>query len=77
VGRWATRDWRAGATPLCVAAGWLTWFPFASRTKFDYYSMEFEPFLILCIVPCFGLILSYGLLPYQGWLSHMWYYGLI
>jgi dolichyl-phosphate-mannose--protein O-mannosyl transferase len=110
---WLTRrDWRAGAALLCVAAGWLTWFPFVSRTKFDYYSMEFEPFLILCIVLCLGLILgpatasrrrraigasivggyalsvlvlfwyfypilAYELLPYQEWLSHMWYYGWI
>jgi dolichyl-phosphate-mannose-protein mannosyltransferase len=97
---------------FCVAAGWLTWFPFVSRTKFDYYSVEFEPFLILCIVLCLGLIagpatasrlrraigssivggytlsvlvlfwyfypiLAYELLPYQEWLSHMWYHGWI
>ena len=29
-----------------------------SRTKFDYYSLEFEPFLIICIVLCLGLILG-------------------
>ena len=52
------RDWRVGSAVLCVAAGWLTWFPFVSRTKFSYYSLEFEPFLILCIVMCLGLILG-------------------
>jgi dolichyl-phosphate-mannose--protein O-mannosyl transferase len=59
LGWWFTRrDWRAGAAVLSVAAGWLTWFPFVSRTKFFYYALEFEPFVILCIVLCLGLILG-------------------
>jgi dolichyl-phosphate-mannose-protein mannosyltransferase len=52
------RDWRAGAVVLAMATGWLTWFPFVSRTKFYYYALEFEPFLILAIVLCIGLILG-------------------
>jgi dolichyl-phosphate-mannose-protein mannosyltransferase len=52
------RDWRAGATVLAVSAGWLTWFPFVSRTKFYYYAAQFEPFLILAIVLCLGLIIG-------------------
>ncbi|HEY6494299.1 MAG TPA: phospholipid carrier-dependent glycosyltransferase [Trebonia sp.] len=56
---WLTRrDWRAGAALLCVAAGWATWLPFVSRTKFYYYALEFEPFLIICIVLCLGLIIG-------------------
>jgi len=56
---WLTRrDWRAGAAVLGVAAGWATWLPFTSRTKFFYYALEFEPFLILCIVLALGLILG-------------------
>ncbi|MGH3261281.1 MAG: dolichyl-phosphate-mannose--protein mannosyltransferase, partial [Trebonia sp.] len=59
LGWWATRrDWRAGAALLCIAAGWATWLPFVSRTKFYYYALEFEPFLIICIVLCLGLILG-------------------
>ena len=59
LGWWLTRrDWRAGVAVLCVAAGWLTWLPFTSRTKFDYYSLEFVPFLILCITLCLGLIIG-------------------
>jgi dolichyl-phosphate-mannose--protein O-mannosyl transferase len=59
LGWWLTRrDWRAGAALLGVAAGWVTWLPFVSRTKFDYYSLEFEPFLIICIVLCLGLIIG-------------------
>ena len=59
LGWWLTRrDWRAGAVLLCIAAGWLTWLPFMSRTKFDYYSLEFLPFLILAITLCLGLIIG-------------------
>jgi dolichyl-phosphate-mannose--protein O-mannosyl transferase len=59
LGWWFTRrDWRAGAALLGVAAGWVTWLPFVSRTKFYYYALEFEPFMILCIVLCLGLILG-------------------
>ena len=56
---WLTRrDWRAGTALLCIAAGWATWLPFVSRTKFYYYALEFEPFIIICIVLCLGLILG-------------------
>jgi len=56
---WVTRrDWRAGAALLCIIAGWATWLPFVSRTKFDYYALDFEPFIIICIVLCLGLILG-------------------
>jgi dolichyl-phosphate-mannose--protein O-mannosyl transferase len=56
---WLTRrDWRAGAALLCIFAGWASWLPFVSRTKFDYYALDFEPFIIICIVLCLGLILG-------------------
>ena len=59
LGWWLTRrDWRAGTALLCVAAGWASWLPFVSRTKFYYYALEFEPFLIICIVLCLGLIIG-------------------
>ncbi|HEX5299324.1 MAG TPA: phospholipid carrier-dependent glycosyltransferase, partial [Streptosporangiaceae bacterium] len=43
---------------LGVLAGWGPWFPLVTRTKFYYYALEFEPFLILAIVLCLGLILG-------------------
>ena len=102
------RDWRAGAVLLGVLAGWGPWFPLVTRTKFYYYALEFEPFLILAIVLCLGLILgpvsasalrrstgalivgayvlcvllmfwyfypilAGSIIPYDDWLSHMWY----
>ncbi len=113
LGWWLTRrDWRAGAAVLCFLAGWATWLPWPGRTKFYYYALEFEPFIIICIVLCLGLIigpvtaslrrraigsglaglyilaalalfwyfypiLSFEVIPYSDWLSHMWYSGWI
>ena len=59
---WLTRrDWRAGAVLLSVAVGWLPWFWFAwhdHRTEFIFYALEFEPFLIISITLCLGLIIG-------------------
>ncbi len=52
------RDWRAGAVLLGVAAGWLPWFAFPDRTKFFFYAVSFEPFLILAVTLCLGLIMG-------------------
>ncbi|HEY1626216.1 MAG TPA: phospholipid carrier-dependent glycosyltransferase [Streptosporangiaceae bacterium] len=54
------RDWRAGAVLCGVISGWVTWFPLVHRTKFFYYSLEFEPFLILAITLCLGLIIGHA-----------------
>ena len=35
---------------LGIAAGWLPWFAFPERTTFSFYSIVFEPWLILAIV---------------------------
>jgi dolichyl-phosphate-mannose-protein mannosyltransferase len=59
LGWWLTRrDWRAGAAVLGLLAGWATWLPWPSRTKFFYYALEFEPFIIIAIVLCLGLIIG-------------------
>jgi len=52
------RDWRAGAVLLGLAAGWLPWFAFPARTKFFFYAVSFDPFLILAITLCLGLIMG-------------------
>jgi dolichyl-phosphate-mannose--protein O-mannosyl transferase len=60
LGWWLTRrDWRAGASLVGILAGWLPWFLFLKRTpQFDYYSLEFLPFLVLCVTLCLGLIIG-------------------
>jgi dolichyl-phosphate-mannose-protein mannosyltransferase len=55
------RDWRAAAALLGVAAGWLPWiwyFWHDNRTEFYYYAVAFEPFMIIAIVLCLGLIIG-------------------
>ncbi|HTW01294.1 MAG TPA: phospholipid carrier-dependent glycosyltransferase [Streptosporangiaceae bacterium] len=55
------RDWRAGAVLMGVAAGWLPWFWFAlhdHRTEFYFYAVVFDPFLVIGIVLCLGLIIG-------------------
>ena len=56
---WVTqRDWRAGAVLVGVAAGWLPWFLFLSRTKFYFYAVVFDPFLVISITLCLGLLIG-------------------
>jgi dolichyl-phosphate-mannose--protein O-mannosyl transferase len=60
------RDWRAGAVLLGVCAGWLPWIWFAwhdNRTEFYYYAVVFDPFLVIAIALCLGLIIG----PSRGW----------
>lgn len=55
------RDWRAGAALLGVVAGWAPWIWFAwhdNRTEFFYYAVSFEPFMIIAITLCLGLIIG-------------------
>jgi dolichyl-phosphate-mannose-protein mannosyltransferase len=59
---WLVRkDWRAGAVLMAVAAGWLPWFWFSlhdHRTEFYFYAVTFDPFLVMAIALCIGLIIG-------------------
>jgi len=60
------RDWRAAAVVLGVAAGWLPWIWFwwhDNRTEFYYYAVVFDPFLVIAITLCLGLIIGPGGIP--------------
>jgi len=59
----ARRDWRAGAVLAGLAGGWLPWFWFAwhdHRTMFYFYSVVFDPFLVISITLCLGLMIGYA-----------------
>jgi len=56
---WAgRRDWRAGAVLAGVGAGYLPWFMYPERTMFTFYAVSFEPFLVLALTYCLGLVLG-------------------
>jgi dolichyl-phosphate-mannose--protein O-mannosyl transferase len=56
---WAgRRDWRAGAILAGAGAGYLPWFLYPERTMFYFYAISFEPFLVLALVYCLGLVLG-------------------
>jgi len=56
-------DWRAGGILTGVAAGWLPWFAFQSRTAFSFYSVAFAPFLVLAVTLLLGAVVGPGRAP--------------
>ncbi len=52
------RDWRLWAILAGAAAGILPWLPLPSRTKFLFYALPAEPFLILAVVGVMAAIVG-------------------
>ena len=52
------REWQVGAILTGLAAGYLPWLMYLNRTVFQFYTIVFEPYLILALVFTFGLILG-------------------
>ena len=44
------REWRAGLVLMGVAAGYLPWLLYLNRTVFQFYTIVFEPYLLLALV---------------------------
>ena len=58
-GYWiARREWQSGLLLLSLGAGYLPWFNWQKRTVFSFYSIAFEPFLILIIVYALSKLLE-------------------
>ncbi len=58
-GYWiARREWQSGLLLLSLAAGYLPWFAWQKRTVFNFYTIAFEPFVILLIVYCLAKFLE-------------------
>ena len=50
-GYWISRrEWQSGLLLLSLAAGYLPWFNWQKRTIFNFYTIAFEPFIILILV---------------------------
>ncbi len=54
--RW--REWQVGLLLTGLAAGYLPWLLYLNRTVFQFYSIAFEPYLILALTFCIGLVLG-------------------
>ena len=80
-GYWISRrEWQSGLLLLSVAAGYLPWFFLQKRTTFSFYSIVFEPFLILII--CYVIVKflepdSHGNLPQQRLYAIYGYVALV
>ena len=60
-GYWiARREWQSGLLLLSLAAGYLPWFNWQKRTVFTFYTIAFEPFIVLIIVYALSKLLEPG-----------------
>ncbi|MFF2277206.1 dolichyl-phosphate-mannose--protein mannosyltransferase [Agromyces sp. NPDC058126] len=50
------REWQAGVILVGLAAGYLPWLGYLDRTVFQFYSIAFEPYLVLALVFVLGMI---------------------
>jgi dolichyl-phosphate-mannose-protein mannosyltransferase len=57
------RDWKAGLILTGIAAGYLPWMMYLDRTVFQFYTIAFEPYMILAITAVIGHILGTRLDP--------------
>lgn len=52
------REWQVGLILVGVAAGYLPWLLYLNRTVFQFYTIAFEPYLILGLTFVIGLIIG-------------------
>ncbi len=50
------REWQGGIILLGYVGGYLPWLLYPKRTIFFFYSIAFEPYLILCLAATIGLM---------------------
>ncbi|WP_157428297.1 dolichyl-phosphate-mannose--protein mannosyltransferase [Agromyces salentinus] len=52
------REWQVGLILLGLGAGYLPWLMYLDRTVFQFYSIAFEPYLILALAAVVRLVLG-------------------
>ena len=52
------REWRVGFVLMGLAAGYLPWLAYLNRTVFQFYTIAFEPYLILGLTLVIGLLVG-------------------
>ncbi|WP_353827134.1 dolichyl-phosphate-mannose--protein mannosyltransferase [Agromyces sp. SYSU T0242] len=52
------REWTAGAILTGVAAGYLPWLLYLDRTVFQFYTIAYEPYVLLALAAVIGVVLG-------------------
>jgi len=52
------REWRVGLILMGMVAGYLPWLMYLNRTVFQFYTIAFEPYMILGLTLVIGLVLG-------------------
>lgn len=52
------RRWEYGFVVMGVAAGYLPWLLYVNRTVFQFYTIAFEPFMVMALAAVVGLVLG-------------------
>ncbi|ROP61076.1 dolichyl-phosphate-mannose-protein mannosyltransferase [Curtobacterium sp. PhB130] len=52
------RRWEYGFVVMGVAAGYLPWLLYVNRTVFQFYTIAFEPFMVMALAAAIGLLLG-------------------
>lgn len=52
------RDWRAGAILAGIVGGYLPWLMYMNRTIYTFYTVAFEPWVVLSLVFGIGLLIG-------------------
>ena len=59
------REWRVGLILMGMAAGYLPWLMYLNRTVFQFYTIAFEPSLLLGLTFCIGVIVKKLAAPHR------------
>jgi len=70
------REWRVGLILMGVAAGYLPWLMYLHRTVFQFYTIAFEPYLILALTCVIGLQLGTRRDPQAKRVTALWVTGV-
>ncbi|MGO2660715.1 dolichyl-phosphate-mannose--protein mannosyltransferase [Mycetocola reblochoni] len=54
----ARGEWTHGAILMGIVAGYLPWMMYLNRTVFQFYSIAFEPYLILALTAVIGIVVG-------------------
>jgi dolichyl-phosphate-mannose-protein mannosyltransferase len=52
------RDWKAGFILMGIVGGYLPWMLYLNRTVFQFYTIAFEPYMMLALAMAIGAILG-------------------